>query len=135
MVYSVYLKELLTSLMFFTISNSAVVLKLQPSFLSSRRKYLVSSRPAMSFLMIECGRAKPSKIGTECVTPSPESRITPVVRPVEQRLRTACIEMCNAGVLKVSKKISAAFSRFRRGFSGASVSNTGCFQAKKIAIF
>lgn len=42
------------------------------------------------------------------------------------KLSTACIDMYNAGTLKVSKKISAAFSRFLLGFSGASVSRTGC---------
>lgn len=34
--------------------------------------------------------------------------------------------MKSAGTLKVSKKISAAFSRFFRGLSGASDSRTGC---------
>jgi hypothetical protein len=82
------------------------------------------------------------------VTPSPESNTTPVVLPVEYlynlmnllkvfkldkfntaityKLRTACIEMYKAGTLKDSKKISAIFSLFLRGFSGASVNNTGC---------
>ena len=35
--------------------------------------------------------------------------------------------MNSAGTLKVSKNISAAFSLFRLGFKGASVSNTGCY--------
>jgi len=39
------------------------------------------SRPAMSIRRIACGIAKPSYTGTECVTPSPESMTTPVVRP------------------------------------------------------
>jgi len=105
----------------------------------------------VSFRITECGNAKPSKIGTECVTPSPESKTTPVVRPVEYlcffiknlfiffffslfyleiqtyKLRTACIDIYKAGTLNDSKNISAAFSRFRRGFKGASVSKTGCF--------
>ncbi len=63
---------------------------------------------------------------TACVTPSPASNTTPVVRPVAYKLSTACSDTKSAGTLKVSKNISAAFSRFRRGFSGASVSNTGC---------
>lgn len=42
------------------------------------------------------------------------------------KLRTACIDTKSAGTLKVSKKISAAFSRLRRGFNGASVNRTGC---------
>jgi hypothetical protein len=42
------------------------------------------------------------------------------------RLRTACIETKRAGTLNVSKKISAAFSLFRLGLRGASVSSTGC---------
>jgi len=42
------------------------------------------------------------------------------------KLSTACTDKNKAGELKVSKKISAAFSRWRRGFSGASVSSTGC---------
>jgi len=36
------------------------------------------------------------------------------------------MEINKAGTLNVSKKISAAFSRFLLGFSGASVNNTGC---------
>jgi hypothetical protein len=76
--------------------------------------------------MTECGKAKPSKMGTECVTPSPESKTTPVVRPVEYKLSTACIDMYKAGTLNVSKNISAAFSRLRLGFNGASVNKTGC---------
>jgi hypothetical protein len=42
------------------------------------------------------------------------------------KLKTACMDINRAGTLKVSKKISAAFSRFLLGFNGASVSNTGC---------
>lgn len=73
----------ITSLMLLTISNSAVVLKLKPSFLSNSLRYLVTSLPAMSLRITEWGSANPSKIGTECVTPSPESSTTPVVLPVE----------------------------------------------------
>jgi hypothetical protein len=36
------------------------------------------------------------------------------------------MEINKAGTLNVSKKISAAFSRFFRGFNGASVNKTGC---------
>jgi len=36
------------------------------------------------------------------------------------------MDINSAGTLEVSKKISAAFSRFLLGFSGASVSSTGC---------
>lgn len=43
------------------------------------------------------------------------------------RLRTAWTDINSAGTLNVSKNISAAFSRFLRGFNGASVSNTGCW--------
>jgi hypothetical protein len=46
------------------------------------------------------------------------------------RLRTACIDTKRAGTLNVSKKISAAFSLFRLGFRGASVSSTGCCKGK-----
>ena len=42
------------------------------------------------------------------------------------KLKTACMEINRAGTLKLSKNISADFSRFLFGFSGASVSNTGC---------
>jgi len=42
------------------------------------------------------------------------------------RARTACIEMKSEGTLKVSKKISAIFSRDFREFIGASVTRTGC---------
>jgi hypothetical protein len=75
-----------------------------------------------------CGIEKPSKTGTACVTPSPESRTIPVVRPDEYLLKliigiqiwagngikathsdnTACTDINNAGTLKVSKKIWAA---------------------------
>lgn len=88
-------------------------------------------------------------MGTACVTPSPESKTTPVTRPVAYlfqwkkhysiytscniveyentyKLKTACIETKRAGALIPSKKNSAAFSRFLRGFKGASVNNTGC---------
>ena len=47
------------------------------------------------------------------------------------KLSTACMDIYNAGTLKVSKNISAAFSRFLLGLSGASVSNTGCCKTKK----
>jgi len=36
------------------------------------------------------------------------------------------MEINKAGTLKVSKNISAAFSRFFLGFNGASVNKTGC---------
>jgi hypothetical protein len=42
------------------------------------------------------------------------------------KLRIACMEINKAGTLNVSKKISAAFSRFFFGFNGASVNKTGC---------
>ena len=52
-------------------------------FINNNRKHQhISYRPARSTLMIECGMAKPSNIGTACVTPSPESNTTPVVLPV-----------------------------------------------------
>lgn len=47
------------------------------------------------------------------------------------KLSTACMDIYNAGTLKVSKNISAAFSRFLLGLSGASVSNTGCCKTQK----
>lgn len=50
---------------------------------------------------------------------------------VTHRLRTACMEMKRAGTLKVSKKTSAAFSRFLLGFSGASVRRTGCWKRQQ----
>ena len=46
----------------------------------SRRK---TYRPATSTLRMAWGMEKPSKTGTACVTPSPESRTIPVVRPEE----------------------------------------------------
>lgn len=39
--------------------------------------------PARSIRRIACGIEKPSKTGTACVTPSPESSTIPVVRPEE----------------------------------------------------
>lgn len=47
---------------------------------------------------------------------------------VTYKLKTACTLVNSAGTLKVSKKICAAVSRFARGFSGASVSKTGCYE-------
>lgn len=41
------------------------------------------------------------------------------------------MEMNSAGTLKVSKKTSAARSRFLLGFSGASVNSTGCCEKHK----
>lgn len=73
---------ILTSLMVLTISSSADVWKLYPSFLRRSRRYRVTSRPATSDLIMLWGMAKPSYIGTACVTPSPESSTTPVVFPV-----------------------------------------------------
>ncbi len=72
------------------------------------------------------GTAKPLHTGTTCVTPSPLSSTSPLVSPLAYSDRMACIDTKKAGTLKVSKKISAARSRLRRGLSGASVSNTGC---------
>ena len=69
-------------------------------------------------------------MGTACVTPSPASRTTPVVRPVAYRESTACSDTNSAGTLNVSKKISADFSRFLRGLRGASVRRTGCSSEK-----
>jgi hypothetical protein len=40
------------------------------------------------------------------------------------------METKRAGTLNVSKKISAAFSLFRLGLRGASVSSTGCCKEK-----
>ena len=47
------------------------------------------------------------------------------------KLKTACMEINNAGTLKDSKKISVAFCLFFRGFRGASVNKTGCLQIIK----
>lgn len=49
-----------TSLMVLTISSSAEVWKLYPSFLRSSLRYRVTSRPATSDLIMLCGMAKPS---------------------------------------------------------------------------
>ena len=50
----------ITSFIVLTISNSDVVLKLCPSFLSNSFRYLDTSRPATSTLIMECGIANPS---------------------------------------------------------------------------
>merc|ERR1719315_339147 len=57
-------KEQALSLIVLTISNSAVVLKLTPSFLSNSLRYLVTSLPATSTLMMLWGMANPSYMGT-----------------------------------------------------------------------
>mmetsp|Transcript_36071 Transcript_36071/g.58282 ORF Transcript_36071/g.58282 Transcript_36071/m.58282 type:complete len:207 (-) Transcript_36071:66-686(-) len=110
-----------------TTSRSAEVWNVYPAFRKRSIRLSVTSRPATSIRVMECGIANPSYIGTACVTPSPESKTTPVVRPDAYKLRTACKEINRAGTLRVSKKISAAFSLFLRGFKGASVRSTGCF--------
>ena len=51
---------MMDTLIVLTISNSAVVRKLTPSFLRSSLRYLVTSLPATSTLMMLCGIAKPS---------------------------------------------------------------------------
>lgn len=51
----------------------------------------------------------------------------PTIAPKNShRLNMACALTNRAGQLKLSKNISAAFSRFLRGLSGASVNRTGC---------
>ena len=90
--------------------------------------YSVTSLPATSIRRMLLGIANPSYTGTACDTPSPESKTIPVVRPDAYSESTACIEVKRAGTLNVSKSICAAVSRLARGFSGASVRRTGCWQ-------
>ena len=59
-------------------------------------------------------------MGTVCDTPSPESSTLPVVRPEAYSESTAWT------ATYVSNMIWVIFSRLALGFSGASVSNTGC---------
>jgi len=47
------------------------------------KPYASNYRPAMSTRLIAWGIANPSKTGTACVTPSPESNTIPVVLPDE----------------------------------------------------
>ena len=44
-------------------------------------KIITTHLPATSTRRIACGMENPSNTGTACVTPSPESRTMPVVRP------------------------------------------------------
>lgn len=55
-------------------------------------RYLVISLPAISRRRVRCGSAKPSYTGQICVTPSPESTTTPVIKPATQNyiLRVIC---------------------------------------------
>ena len=64
------------------------------------------TRPATSILVIACGMENPSYTGTACVTPSPLSNTTPVVRPLEYKLSVACGDTNNAGVPNVSCEFS-----------------------------
>lgn len=64
-----------------------------------------------------------SLLPKDCLPPRGQARQPAVT----YRLSTACMEMKRAGTLKVSKKTSAARSRFFRGFKGASVRSTGCW--------
>jgi hypothetical protein len=58
----------------------------------TRHPYL----PAMSTLRMACGIENPSYTGTACVTPSPESRTRPVVRPDEYLFRDVIIRIESA---------------------------------------
>jgi hypothetical protein len=115
------------SLMFLTVSFSALVWNTRPLFLSSCCKCSVTSLPATSILLMLLGMANPWKTGTACETPSPESRTSPVVFPDAYSDSTAWTEVYRAGTLNVSNNIWAAVSRFSRGFSGGSVRSTGCY--------
>lgn len=117
------------SLMFLTVSFSALVWKTRPLFLSSCCKCSVTSLPATSIRLMLLGIANPWKTGTACDTPSPESRTSPVVFPDAYSDSTACTEVYRAGTLNVSNSIWAAVSRFSRGFNGGSVRRTGCYDA------
>lgn len=59
------------------------VWKIYPDFLNNNLRWSVISLPPISILSVACGNEKPSKTGTEYVTPSPESNITPDVLPLE----------------------------------------------------
>ena len=88
--------------------------------------YSVRSRPARSRRWIACGSAYPSYMGTVWLTPSPQSSTMPVVRPEAYSESTAWMATYIAGALNVSNMICVIFSRLTFGFSGASVSSTGC---------
>ena len=64
-----------------TTSRSALVWNTCPARRSSSMRCSVTSRPATSMRVMACGMLKPSYTGTACVTPSPLSSTTPVVRP------------------------------------------------------
>jgi hypothetical protein len=57
--------------------------------------------PPKLFRSIDWGSAYPSYIGTVHVSPSPESKTTPVVLPVEYKANTAWIDKYKDGTLKV----------------------------------
>jgi len=114
------------SLISLTVSFSALVWNTLPLFRSNCCRCSVTSLPATSIRLMLFGMAKPWNTGTACDTPSPQSKTMPVVFPDAYSERTAWTEAYKAGTLKVSNRICAAVSRFSRGFSGGSVSSTGC---------
>ena len=69
---------------------------------------------------------KPSNTGEQWHTPSPQSRTTPEVLPCAYKLRTDYVWKKILGDWNLSKKSSAAYFLFEKGFKGASVSKIGC---------
>lgn len=84
------------------------------------------SRPAIPIFYVANGTVNPSKMGTAVVTPSPESNISPVVRPEAYREHTSYELTYRQGILNNSNMILVVVSLFCLGFKLASVKMTGC---------
>ena len=66
-------------------------------------------------------------MGTVDVNPSPESKTSPVVLPVEYNPKTDWMARYNEGTLKVSNIIYAVFYLFFKGLLGAEYHNGSTF--------
>ena len=89
-------------------------------------KYSLTSSPPKSLLIKELGIEHPFKIEQICETPSPLSKITPVVSEKENNDKDDYYAKINEGTLYFSNKIVAIFSLFSFGFKSGSVINKGC---------
>ena len=122
-----------------TISCSALVWKMWPCLLSCSIRSCVTSRPATSIRDIACDKAKPSYTGTACVTPSPLSSTTPVVRP-EAYLASRIISRAIVCDLENDTGVRLRHGQERRRAThilhkkGISITSTGglCMLKKKI---
>lgn len=104
------------SLIVLTSSNSALVLRLIPLFLSKFWRCDVTSLPARSILSHEWAKEYPSYTGMTCVTPSPESRTIPVDFPVANLNRASFTVIGLPGQQHRLRELGIFRRRFRAFF-------------------